>query len=885
LVSLPSQAQSEKGVPFLKNFSPAEYGHKGKIWDIDNAENGILYMAADEGLLEYDGLQWKNFKGSAGITRSVYVASDSVIYTGSDLDFGVWKKNIYKDFTYTSLYPFKEELNDINEEFWSVHELNGNILFVSASNIYAYNEQGLTKIPAPNKIQKSFFVDQNLYFIDEQEGLYTLQNLAPKLLFRFDEVSNPVPEITGMYKSDDGLVLVSQNRGLFRYSSNSIVPSDNELTEKLKRANVFSFEQLNDGKLAFGTILDGLLISDKDGNIIHDINKSKGLQNNTILSLHFTQSGKLWLGMDYGVSFLDLNNEYSFFYDYRGEFGTAHSAVLLGDTFFLGTNQGLYRTKWEDLNNNKALFDFEVLPGTEGQVWTLDVIDNQLWIGHDRGLFKLEAGRIKTLHTQHGYWTLIPFGEYLLGGTYNGISIFEKKGNEWTYLKQMELILGSCNQLVFQKENILWVNIPNFGVIKANLDENLYPQERQIFLSEEFGEGGHYLEKEGAAIKVKTESSEFSYNEAQNEFVKQPQEPDYPNLVDVVKGNAQPIRLNGNFEFLPLYNGFALKNLAFESFDDTVNHKLVFRHLESFNNEEIVEIYDGSEVSYSHNNIRIESTVPNQENVLYQFRTEQMESWTGWSPDNTFELIGLGQGEYTVQARAKLGDMVTPVANLGFRINSPWYLSWYAILFYVGIFIFTGYLVYIWQKTSLNRQKKSLLINQRYSLQEMSKRHKRKLKIVEEQKLKAEYDKVKAQLKSKTIELATKAKENDEKNRILKQLREKLEMIEENPEVLKHRAGEIKRIIDTHIDSDDNTFEIQIDELHQEFFDLLRKDYPDLTRYDLRLCAYIKLGFDSKEIADLLNIKPSSIYISRSRLRKKLDIGSDEDLHGFLNSL
>lgn len=53
----------------------------------------------------------------------------------------------------------------------------------------------------------------------------------------------------------------------------------------------------------------------------------------------------------------------------------------------------------------------------------------------------------------------------------------------------------------------------------------------------------------------------------------------------------------------------------------------------------------------------------------------------------------------------------------------------------------------------------------------------------------------------------------------------------------------------------------------------------------MRLCAYIKIGFDSKEIADLLNIKPSSVYISRSRLRKKLNIETDEDLHSYLNSI
>jgi DNA-binding CsgD family transcriptional regulator len=97
--------------------------------------------------------------------------------------------------------------------------------------------------------------------------------------------------------------------------------------------------------------------------------------------------------------------------------------------------------------------------------------------------------------------------------------------------------------------------------------------------------------------------------------------------------------------------------------------------------------------------------------------------------------------------------------------------------------------------------------------------------------------------------------------------------------------NEMKRIIDSHINSDDNTFEIQIDQLHQKFYETLRKEFSDLTRYDLRLCAYIKIGFDSKEIADLLNIKPSSVYISRSRLRKKLNIETDEDLHSYLNSI
>jgi AraC family transcriptional regulator, chitin signaling transcriptional activator len=73
-----------------------------------------------------------------------------------------------------------------------------------------------------------------------------------------------------------------------------------------------------------------------------------------------------------------------------------------------------------------------------------------------------------------------------------------------------------------------------------------------------------------------------------------------------------------------------------------------------------------------------------------------------------------------------------------------------------------------------------------------------------------------------------------------------------------------------------------MDELHQELFKKLKEQFRGFSINDLRLCAYLKIGLNSKEIAEIMNIQPSSAYISRSRLRKKLNLGVDEDLHNFL---
>ncbi|MEQ8525322.1 LuxR C-terminal-related transcriptional regulator [Gracilimonas sp.] len=880
-----AQSIPEKGVPLLESFTPVDYHHKGKVWDIDTAPNGLAYMAADEGLLEYDGKTWKYYVGSEGITRSVVVVNDSILYTGSDLDFGIWKKNRYSEFEYTSLYPFKEDLTNSSEEFWDVFIVNESPFFISEKNIYIYKNQNLTKVPAPGRILESFRFGKEIYLVEETEGLLRLEDLSPKKIFDLNSTNDV--GIVGMYENREEKVFVSQNSGLLAFENGQLTAIENEISQELRAANVFSFERIGESYLAFGTILNGLYITDYEGNLLHHINKSKGLQNNTILSMHYSSNGKLWLGMDYGLSYVDLSNNYTVIYDNRGNFGTAYSAVLKGDTFYLGTNQGLYKARWEELNNSNEFYDFELIEGTEGQVWSLNEINDEIWISHDRGLFTIRNDQIARVSERRGFWMVEPYENYLLAGTYNGISIFEKSGNQWNYLRQMELIAGSCNQLFIDDQDYLWVNIPNFGVIRAHIDDSLYPENREIFESEQFVGSDHYIEKNKDGIFVITDQYRYEYNVNENRFTESPRQEENTRIKDLLLRNGRSSYLNDQYEFFPVYNGFALRDLNMSSGSEEPDSslKLIFRDAWAFNNDERKQTYEGSEISYRFNNLRLEAIAPNQENVLYQFWSDKSGSWTEPSPNNTFEIIGLSYGNHIVKSRAIIEGNFTSEATFSFDVMPPWYRTWYAYAGYALLLVALFYLLYLWLTISLDKQKKHLLTDQRKSLKKQQQRFQEQLKRVEQEKLRAEYKNLKSEFKTKTIELATKAKENDEKNRILKSLKKKLEKIDENPKSFKRRYGEIKQIIESHIGTEDNTFEIQIDQLHQEFFEKLREDFPDLTRYDLRLCAYIKIGFDSKEISDLLNIKPSSVYISRSRVRKKLNIKSDEDLHGYLNSI
>ncbi len=332
-----AQAFPGKGVPRIRNFTPDQYGTPGKTWEIKSAANGLVYFATDQGLLEFDGARWQRYTGSKGFTRSLFIAADSVLYTGADKDFGRWQKNNVNQLHYTSLNPFRESTKGLNEEFWGTYQIEEDYVFVSHNNVYLYKEQQLTKLPAPSRFYGSHGSGDTVYVFDEQSGLYGFDgfNLTPLASFSADFPDPPL--ITGVHPQGDRLLVVTRGQGLFELTDGQLQPLANEVNAYLKKDQAFSFTTIGDTHYAFGTILNGVYITDLAGNIIQHLNKQKGLLNNTILSMHYSERGQLWLGMDFGIAAVNLSSNVTYFLDQPGQVGTGQTGLLHEGIFYLGT--------------------------------------------------------------------------------------------------------------------------------------------------------------------------------------------------------------------------------------------------------------------------------------------------------------------------------------------------------------------------------------------------------------------------------------------------------------------------------------------------------------------------------------------------------------------
>jgi PAS domain S-box-containing protein len=82
-----------------------------------------------------------------------------------------------------------------------------------------------------------------------------------------------------------------------------------------------------------------------------------------------------------------------------------------------------------------------------------------------------------------------------------------------------------------------------------------------------------------------------------------------------------------------------------------------------------------------------------------------------------------------------------------------------------------------------------------------------------------------------------------------------------------------------------NMVEVQLEKLYPGFVQRLLLKHPKLTPKDKKLCACLRLGLSSKEIAGLNNLSPPSVEIARVRLRKKLKLRHETRLTHYLSQI
>lgn len=154
------------------------------------------------------------------------------------------------------------------------------------------------------------------------------------------------------------------------------------------------------------------------------------------------------------------------------------------------------------------------------------------------------------------------------------------------------------------------------------------------------------------------------------------------------------------------------------------------------------------------------------------------------------------------------------------------------------------------------------------------------------EKLELERDRTASELKSSKDKLSAFTQSIQDKNRLIEGFEQKLSKYEPD-ETSTQYFNSMSELKDATILTDEewDDFKNIFEKVHIGFLSRLKEQYPKLTPAEVRYVVLAKLGMNTKEMASVLGVNPSSIRTLKSRLLKKMTINSEEELSQIIETV
>lgn len=922
-IKVSSQSNSIKlsGIPIRTHFDSEDYQGGIQSWDFSQSNDGLIYVANNNGLLEFDGNKWKKYNiPDATKIRTVMIDSKGVVYVGGQNQIGYFL-NTGSGFEFKSLRKELDSADVKISEIWKIFEYEGKIYFNTEDKLITYSSSGIEEINSPGFLINSFMVNNRLICQFYGIGLYELKNEEYLPISNTESLSR----LSAIYPTGNDYYFISEFGDVFEYDSSGIKLK----TKLLESGTINKVIKLKNGDYAIGTQSNGLLILDSSFSIKLHLTKNKGITDRTVKSIYEDDFNNLWVALNNGIDYLKMSLPFNLINEELGVEGTGYDAQYFNNSVYLGTNNGLF------LQHNTSVFSeenpFKFIPGSEGQVYKISQINNELFLNHHKGAFEIEGSNLEQIH-DIGSWTFIKTSKpgLILGGDYKGIKYFEKNNNTWVHTEDISGLTESSRILVFENDTILWMSHGYRGVYRIELDENMqlkndvkhfdkrhgFPS--NILISAYKLDGKMVFTSEQGIYNYNKESQEFSSNTFFDEVLGKEHVSDLKsdghNSIYYIQNEKFGVlkeekygkfsRQTTLFKHINKYISDDLQNISildknnvlitakdgFVHFDPSKKHSIkkdfstIIRSVKASKKKDstFVDIpVKTKDLDINKNqSLKIEYASPYYDGfevLKYSYRLKPLdEKWSKWSSINEKSYDHLPYGDYTFEVKASnIYGAESQFADFSFEVLTPWYATLTAKMFYTFLFLLAIVLIPLIQRKKY-KVETSIITEQK----------EKELQVKDEEIDKLYNEKLKTELNLK----------NDQLTSITMQLIKNKEFIQNVQDKISgtiDKGGsthELKRIINT-IDqelSDEDYWEkfaYHFDQVHSNYLERLSNQNIKLSPREIKLAAFLRMNMSSKEIAKLLNITTRGVELARYRLRKKLKLEREQNLVEYLIDL
>ena len=467
--------QDEEGHYSVTNYSHEENPGHYQNWFITQDQNGFIYSGNGNGVLEFDGVNWRLIS-AAGLqaVRTVVVDSNNVKWVGADRELGFLAADSLGFLQYTSLKDKIPEAAPLTANIWQIFPDNGRILFVTDNTIYSWENEQFKIIPHPGPIYREYQVNGQVYFKISDKGMYKVVGDELQLINQ-GEFFKDLRIVVAIPYDKNSVLFASRQNGLFKYDGDAVTKIESDLDVFFDEQSIYAGKQLTDSTYAFATLRGGVIIVDKNGNRLKQITSKEGILNDQVHGLTLDHQNGLWMALQTGISQVEPFAPYSSFDASLGLEGTVSAITRYNGSLYVGTFSGLF-VLHPGTGNSPARFS--KVEGIENGCFSLLTAENSLLIATANGVFSYRDGRLKQINSLTGARVLYPSPKdknRIYIGHMHGLSSIYFAKDHWESETGLEQIKEDIFSITSDSNGDLWLGTSLHHVLKLTFPNSQQP--------------------------------------------------------------------------------------------------------------------------------------------------------------------------------------------------------------------------------------------------------------------------------------------------------------------------------------------------------------------------------------------------------------------------
>jgi signal transduction histidine kinase len=442
-------------------------------WSIIQGKNSIMYFGNSSGILEFDGVRWRNFElSNKSIGRSLDRDSAGCIYVGGIGDFGYLKPDKNGKIVFLSLTDSLPESERDFKDVWFTHCSGKDVYFITNNKIFILHDGEIKILKRDYYFAPAFNLGNRLFINSWDKGL---QQILDDTLVDIPNGDFLVGKAIGFAKliSENKVVVGTMIGDIFIYEFNNDKPLSeiSKITElEIGSSNIMDEETIycgdvsEKGEIAIGTLKSGVFIVNQNGNILRRIDN--GLRNNLIWDVFFDKDNNLWMATNNGISKADVESPIVFWNVEAGIKNPVENIISFNDTLFFAGFGGvryLHDDHVDYVSNLKtecySLFNFKI-PNINSNLLLASTVDF--------GIVEINALKSKTVLDVDA-WDFCQSStdsSLLYLASDNGFYIAKYKKSKWKLIGFIEGINESIRGVQQDENGNIWLCTFLNGVIK-----------------------------------------------------------------------------------------------------------------------------------------------------------------------------------------------------------------------------------------------------------------------------------------------------------------------------------------------------------------------------------------------------------------------------------